>query len=60
MMFLYSAASGLSNYDSCQLVHFCVLRQTCVILFGDVIRANQCAVQPEMKGCQVRKWFGRT
>jgi len=28
MMFLCSVASELSNYDSCQSVHFCVLIQS--------------------------------
>ena len=45
-MFLCSVASELSNYDSCQSVHFCILR-------GDVIRGNPSVVQAEMEGCKV-------
>ena len=51
MMFLCSVASELSNYNSCQLVHFCVLYF--VILLGDVIRGNLWVVQAEMEGCKV-------
>ena len=47
MMFLCSVVPELSNYDSCQLVHFCV------ILLGDVIRDNPWVVQAEMEGCKV-------
>ena len=43
-MFLCSVVPELSNYDSCQLVHFCV------ILLGDVIRAN--------RGWFKQKWRG--
>ena len=49
MMFSCSVASELSNYDSCQSVHFCVV----VILFGDVIRGKPWVVQAEMEGCKV-------
>ena len=37
MMFLCSVASKVSNYDSCQSVHFCVLIQLSFLL-GDVIK----------------------
>ena len=35
MMFSCSVASELSNYDSCQSVHFCVLIQLsfCVVMY---------------------------
>ena len=57
MMFLCSVASGLSNYDSCQL-HGAFLRiNTVAILLGDVIRGNPWVVQPEMEGCKVSKKF---
>ena len=54
MMFLCSVASELSNYDSCQLVHFCVLNiNTVVIFLGDVIKDDPWVVQAEMDGCKV-------
>ena len=39
-MFLYSVASELSNYDSCQWVHFCVLIQLsfCLVMSSGAIR----------------------
>ena len=46
-MFLCSVASELSNYDSCQSVHFCVLIQFSFLL-GDVIMGNPSVVQAEM------------
>ena len=52
MMFSCSVASELSNYDSCQLVHFYVLIQLSFFL-GDVIRGNLWVVQAEMEGCKV-------
>ena len=52
MMFLCGVASELSNYDSCQSVHFCVLN-TVVILLGGIIRGNPWVVQAEMEGCKV-------
>ena len=51
-MFLCSVASELSNYDSCQLVHFLHIN-TVVILLGDVIRGNPWVVQAEKEGCKV-------
>ena len=48
-MFLCSVASELSNYDSHQSVHFCVL--IVFILLGDVIKDNPWVVQAEMEGC---------
>ena len=56
IMFLCSVASELSNYDTCQSVHFCVLTfflhiNTVAILLGDVIRDNPWVVQAEMEGC---------
>ena len=42
MMFLCSVASELSNYDSCQSVHFCVFLQLSICL----------VVQAEMEGCR--------
>ena len=53
MMFSCSVASELSNYDSCQSVHFCELIQYVVILVGNVIRGNPWVVQAEMEGCKV-------
>ena len=40
MMFLCSVASELSNYDSCQSVHFCVLIQLsfCLVMLSGTIR----------------------
>ena len=52
MMFSCSVASELSNYDSRQSLHFCVLN-TVVILLGDVIRGNPWVAQAEMEGCKV-------
>ena len=52
MMFSCSMASELSNYDSCQSVHFCVLIQLS-FCFGDVIRGNPWVGQVEMEGCKV-------
>ena len=51
MMFSCSVASELSNNDSCQSMHFCILIQLIVILLGDVIRGNPWVVQAEMEGC---------
>ena len=45
-MFLCSAASELSNYGSCQSVHFCVLIQ----LLGQSVAW---VVQAEMEGCKI-------
>ena len=53
MMILCSVASELSNNDSCQSVHFCVL--IVVIFLGDVIRGNPWVIQAEMD--RVRKRF---
>ena len=53
MMFTCSVASELSNYDSCQSVHFCVLIQLSFNLLGDAIRGNPWVVQAEMEGCKV-------
>ena len=50
-MFLCNVASELSNYDSCQSVHFCVL--IVVSLLGDVIGDNPWVVQAEMEGRKV-------
>ena len=37
-------------------ISWCFLRiDTCVILIGDAIQANQCLVGAEIKGCQVRE-----
>ena len=44
MMFLCSVASELSNYDSCQSVHFCV-----------VIRGNPWLDQAEMEGVRFER-----
>ena len=40
MMFSCSVASELSNYDSCQSVHFCVLIQLsfCLVMYSGAIR----------------------
>ena len=38
-MYLCSAVSQVSSYDTCQSVHFCS-------------NSNQCMVLAEMKGCQ--------
>ena len=40
MMFSCSAASELSNYDSCQSVHFCILIQLsfCLVMLSGAIR----------------------
>ena len=45
-MFLCSVALELSNYDSCQSVHFCVFKQLsfCLVMYSGVIRV----------------WFGRS
>ena len=42
MMFLCSVASELSNYDSCQSVHFCILIQLtfCLAMSSGPIRGN--------------------
>jgi len=42
----------LSGYDSCHLVHFCILMP------GDALQANQCLVQGEIKGCHVKLEIG--
>ena len=40
MMFSCSAASELTNYDSCQSVHFCILIQLsfCLVMLSGAIR----------------------
>ena len=54
MMFLCSVASELSNYDSCQSVHFSVLIQ---LSFCLKIRDNPWVGQTEMQVCKVGKKF---
>ena len=51
MMFLCSVASKLSNYDSCQSVHLCVLIQLpfCLVMSSG---GNPWVVQAEMEGCK--------
>ena len=53
MMFSCSVASELSNYDSCQSVHFSVL--IVVMLLGDVIRGNPWVVQAEWRGVRFER-----
>ena len=55
MMFLCSVASEteLSNYDSCQSLHLCILIVVILLGLGDVIRGNPWVVQAEMEGCKV-------
>ena len=52
-MFLCSVTSELSNYDSCQSVHFSVLIQLsfCLVMYSDVITGNPWVVQAEIEGC---------
>ena len=52
-MFLCNVASELSNYGSCQSMHFCVL--IVIILLGDVIRGNPVVVQEKWRGVRFER-----